>query len=92
MVATINAEGVHTDESISTCRFAQRVALIQNEAKQNEEVDPTLVVKRLKSEIKQLREEVVYLREQLGQGGDEGQGSGARPRRCDGGRCRRKLY
>ena len=29
-----------------------------NEAKQND--GPTLVVKRLKSEIKQLREEVVY--------------------------------
>eukprot|EP00946_MAST-07B_sp_MAST-7B-sp1_P000703 g703.t1 len=72
MVATINAEAVHTDESISTCRFAQRVALIQNEAKLNEEVDPVLVVKRLKSEIKQLREEVVYLREQLGQDGDGG--------------------
>ena len=69
MVATINAEAVHTDESISTCRFAQRVALIQNEAKLNEAVDPTLVVKRLKTEIKQLREEVAYLREQLGEGG-----------------------
>ncbi len=69
MVATINAEAVHTDESVSTCRFAQRVALIQNEAKLNEAVDPTLVVKRLKSEIKQLREEVAYLREQLGEGG-----------------------
>lgn len=30
-------------ESISTCRFAQRVALISNEAVLNEELDPTLV-------------------------------------------------
>ena len=37
MVATINAEGVHTDESISTCRFAQRVALVKNDARINEE-------------------------------------------------------
>ena len=72
MVATINAEAVHTDESISTCRFAQRVALIQNEAKLNEEVDPSLVVKRLKAEVKQLREEVAYLQEQLGQGQEGG--------------------
>ena len=38
MVATINPEGTHTDESISTCRFAQRVALIENKAVLNEEV------------------------------------------------------
>ena len=30
-------------ESISTCRFAQRVALIKNEATLNEEFDPKLV-------------------------------------------------
>lgn len=30
-------------ESISTCRFAQRVALIKNEAVLNEEIDPRLV-------------------------------------------------
>ncbi len=68
MVATINPEARHTDESVSTCRFAQRVALIQNEAKLNEQVDPALVVKRLKAEIKALQGEVAYLREQLGQG------------------------
>ena len=30
-------------ESISTCRFAQRVSLIKNEAILNEELDPALV-------------------------------------------------
>ena len=30
-------------ESISTCRFAQRVAMIKNDALLNEEVDPKLV-------------------------------------------------
>lgn len=30
-------------ESISTCRFAQRVAMIKNEAVLNEELDPSLV-------------------------------------------------
>lgn len=30
-------------ESISTCRFAQRVAMIKNEALLNEELDPALV-------------------------------------------------
>lgn len=31
MVATIHSAAPHTDESISTCRFAQRVAQIKNE-------------------------------------------------------------
>ena len=30
-------------ETISTCRFAQRVALVKNEAILNEELDPKLV-------------------------------------------------
>ena len=30
-------------ESISTCRFAQRVAMIKNDAIMNEELDPKLV-------------------------------------------------
>lgn len=32
-----------SQESISTCRFAQRVAMIKNEAVVNEELDPALV-------------------------------------------------
>ncbi len=31
MVATVNAAAEQVDESISTCRFAQRVAMISNE-------------------------------------------------------------
>lgn len=31
MVATVSGEAEHMEESISTCRFAQRVALIKNE-------------------------------------------------------------
>lgn len=32
-----------SQESMSTCRFAQRVALIKNDALLNEELDPALV-------------------------------------------------
>ena len=39
-------------ESISTCRFAQRVAMIKNEAVLNEEVDPKLVMKFRKIVVK----------------------------------------
>nr|XP_060610073.1 kinesin-like protein KIF6 isoform X2 [Anolis sagrei ordinatus] len=45
-------------ESISTCRFAQRVALIKNEAVLNEEIDPRLMIVRLKKEIQELKNEL----------------------------------
>ncbi|KAG9336838.1 hypothetical protein JZ751_003186 [Albula glossodonta] len=42
MIATVSVDKRNVDESISTCRFAQRVALIKNEALLNEELDPSL--------------------------------------------------
>lgn len=45
-------------ESISTCRFAQRVAMIKNEVMVNEELDPKLIIQKLKREIQQLKEEL----------------------------------
>ena len=47
MVATINPEAEHTAESISTCRFAQRVAMVRNAAVVNEEADPALRLRLL---------------------------------------------
>jgi kinesin family member 6/9 len=38
------------DESISTCKFAQRVALIKNYVIKNEAVDPGVIIDRLKRE------------------------------------------
>ena len=43
MIATINPEAVHTEESLSTCKFAQRVSLIKNRATVNEDTDPNQV-------------------------------------------------
>ncbi|XP_040408927.1 kinesin-like protein KIF6 isoform X2 [Cygnus olor] len=48
-------------ESISTCRFAQRVALIKNEAVLNEEIDPRLMVVQLQKEIQELKDELVLV-------------------------------
>lgn len=45
-------------ESISTCRFAQRVAMIKNDVMLNEELDPKLMIAKLKREIQQLKEEL----------------------------------
>ncbi|KAM6969521.1 kinesin-like protein KIF6 [Tautogolabrus adspersus] len=59
MIATMAVDKRNLDESISTCRFAQRVALIKNEAVLNEELDPALLITRLKREIQSLKEELV---------------------------------
>ncbi|CAH1780503.1 unnamed protein product, partial [Owenia fusiformis] len=45
-------------ESISTCRFAQRVAMIKNDAILNEELDPKLLIAKLKAEIQELKSEL----------------------------------
>ena len=55
MIATLAIEDVLIDESISTCRFAQRVALVSNKARLNEEVEPGIVIERLKREIENLK-------------------------------------
>ncbi|KDO16143.1 hypothetical protein SPRG_18321, partial [Saprolegnia parasitica CBS 223.65] len=62
MVATASAEKEQTDESLSTCRFAQRVARVRNDAHLNEEVDPAIVIRRLKAQIVELQEEIVLLK------------------------------
>lgn len=58
MIATCSIEKRNIEETISTCRFSQRVALIKNEAIQNEELDPKQMVERLKQQIQQLKEEL----------------------------------
>ena len=70
MVATISPDESHTDESISTCNFAQRVALIKNVAQINEDLDPELIIRRLKTELNVLREEVKFLKGEAGEGYD----------------------
>ncbi|KFV87412.1 Kinesin-like KIF6, partial [Struthio camelus australis] len=61
MIATLSVDKRNIDESISTCRFAQRVALIKNEAVLNEEIDPRLMIAQLKSEIQELKDELALV-------------------------------
>ncbi|NWU93888.1 KIF6 protein, partial [Upupa epops] len=61
MIATLSLEKRNIDESISTCRFAQRVALIKNEVILNEEIDPRLMIVQLKREIQDLKDELVLV-------------------------------
>lgn len=58
MIATCSVDKKNIDESISTCRFAQRVALIKNDVMVNEELDPKLLIARLKQQVQQLKEEL----------------------------------
>lgn len=44
MIANASAEECELEETIATCRFAQRVALIKNTISKNESVDPALVI------------------------------------------------
>jgi kinesin family protein 6/9 len=66
MIATMSGQRGHIDESISTCRFAQRVAMVRNAAFVNEEIDPKLVIKRLKLQVRELREELAAAQGQKG--------------------------
>ena len=70
MIATVSSELRNMDESISTCRFAQRVAMVKNEATINEQLDPQLMIKRLKQENRELREEIAMLKGEAVDRGD----------------------
>ncbi|XP_067222984.1 kinesin-like protein KIF6 [Chanodichthys erythropterus] len=61
MIATVSVERKNIAESMSTCRFAQRVALIKNDPLLNEELDPALLIGRLKKEIQSLKEELALV-------------------------------
>ena len=58
MIGNISVETASVEESLATCRFSQRVALIKNDAVVNEELDPNLLIKKLKREVSLLKEEL----------------------------------
>jgi len=48
MIANLSCDFDDVFESLSTCRFAQRVALIKNTAVVNEVVDPSVLIHKQK--------------------------------------------
>lgn len=62
MIATISGEEADIDESVSTCNFAARVALIKNAVSRNETVDPAIIIQRLKRENEALKAEISMLK------------------------------
>lgn len=49
-------------ETLSTCKFAQRVALINTEAIINEEIDPQQEINLLKGEVVDLQTQLTVLK------------------------------
>ena len=62
MIANLNSDFDDIYESLSTCRFAQRVALIKNNAVVNEVVNPEILIQKQKSEIEELKQELAILK------------------------------
>ncbi|CDI75582.1 kinesin motor domain-containing protein, putative [Eimeria praecox] len=55
MIATVALELYAINETINTCRFAQAVAQVRNEAEVNEEEEPSAIIQRLQKENEKLR-------------------------------------
>ena len=62
MVATMSASPEDVYESLSTCRFARSVSMIQNKVVRNESVDPGVIISRLKKEVAELKAELAMAR------------------------------
>lgn len=62
MVATLTADKADLHESLSTCRFARSVSLIQNKMVRNESVDPGVIISRLKKEVNELKAELAMVK------------------------------
>merc|ERR1719502_1924103 len=58
LIATIWGEKAHLDETLSTCRFAQRMMRVQNTPSSNVHQDPHLLLKKYEREIRQLKQEL----------------------------------
>ncbi|XP_064635817.1 kinesin heavy chain-like [Lineus longissimus] len=65
MIATLNLEYSNLGETLSTCRFAQRVACITNTVRKNEEIDDKSLIRQLQRRIGQLEAELTLIK--LGQ-------------------------
>jgi kinesin family protein 6/9 len=62
MIATLSGEFEDVMESMSTCRFAQRVALVKNIAVKNEIEDHNVIIQKQKFEIEDLKSELAMVK------------------------------
>ena len=67
LISNLSTDLENIDETVSTCRFAQRCAQLENIIKKNEIIDVDAEMKRLTKENKKLNEELEYMKNQLNQ-------------------------
>lgn len=60
MLATAHFSFAMLPETISTCAFAQRVALIKQSPSVNIATDPALLIKQLKAEVASLKDRLSF--------------------------------
>jgi len=58
VIANVHCSKDHLEETISTLKFATRMMKVKNEAIVNATMDPTLQIKRLEKEIRDLKQEL----------------------------------
>ena len=58
MILTLSVEATHVEETISTLKFATRMMQVSNEPRVNVQYDLEALVKKLESEIKELKSEL----------------------------------
>ena len=69
MIATLSTRESNKYESISTCRFAQRVAMVDNNAQRNEVLDDKSLIRQLRRRIAELQAELKVAQGQASAGG-----------------------
>ena len=63
MIANLAITDFNKFETISTCRFAQRVAMVTNDARRNETLDDKALIKRLRARIVELQAELAITKQ-----------------------------
>lgn len=58
MIANIWPEEAYLEETISTLKFASRMMKVENDAQVNMVKDPTLLLKKYKKEVSELKQEL----------------------------------
>lgn len=59
MISTVYLTAEGLEESLSTCHFSQRVALIKNKVSKNLVIDPNVLISKLKKENETLKNELI---------------------------------
>ena len=62
MIATLSSKISHIHETIETCKFAQNVMTVKNNATKNISLDPNMLIEKLRAEIMRLRKELAVAR------------------------------